>query len=186
MKIAVIGAGIIGVTTAYELAVDGHEVTVFEAGQHFGGHANTVDVTIDGFEVSVPKGTLVIRAAEMLGIQIPRFCDHPLLDPVGACRQCIVEVEGQRKPMASCTITCTEPPTNTASKAARTAIGPTARGPPGCTQAISSSSARSPQQPQGSPINCKYSAYPALAQAKPPLNSILMQASGGLPTRRPA
>ncbi|MEV0368616.1 NADH-quinone oxidoreductase subunit G [Streptomyces sp. NPDC050636] len=67
-----------------------------------------VSLTIDGIEISVPKGTLVIRAAELLGIEIPRFCDHPLLDPVGACRQCIVEVEGQRKPMASCTITCTD------------------------------------------------------------------------------
>ncbi|WP_420035027.1 NADH-quinone oxidoreductase subunit G [Streptomyces sp. cg28] len=67
-----------------------------------------VSLTIDGIEISVPKGTLVIRAAEMLGIEIPRFCDHPLLDPAGACRQCIVEVEGQRKPMASCTITCTD------------------------------------------------------------------------------
>ncbi|MFB7863974.1 NADH-quinone oxidoreductase subunit G [Streptomyces sp. NPDC056069] len=67
-----------------------------------------VTLTIDGVEVSVPKGTLVIRAAEQLGIEIPRFCDHPLLDPAGACRQCIVEVEGQRKPMASCTITCTD------------------------------------------------------------------------------
>ncbi|OIK00072.1 NADH-quinone oxidoreductase subunit G [Streptomyces colonosanans] len=67
-----------------------------------------VTLTIDGAEISVPKGTLVIRAAEQLGIEIPRFCDHPLLDPVGACRQCIVEVEGQRKPMASCTITCTD------------------------------------------------------------------------------
>src|SRR6478735_6376129 len=66
-----------------------------------------VDLTIDGIEVSVPKGTLVIRAAELMGVPIPRFCDHPLLDPVGACRQCLVEVEGQRKPMASCTITCT-------------------------------------------------------------------------------
>ena len=65
-------------------------------------------VTIDGFEIRVPKGTLVIRAAEMLGIQIPRFCDHPLLDPIGACRQCLVEVEGQRKPLASCTTACTE------------------------------------------------------------------------------
>ncbi|WP_405544092.1 NADH-quinone oxidoreductase subunit G [Streptomyces goshikiensis] len=69
---------------------------------------NTVSLTIDGIELSVPKGTLVIRAAEQIGIEIPRFCDHPLLDPVGACRQCIVEVEGQRKPMASCTITCTD------------------------------------------------------------------------------
>jgi NADH-quinone oxidoreductase subunit G len=66
-----------------------------------------VALTIDGNEISVPKGTLVIRAAELMGIQIPRFCDHPLLDPVGACRQCMVEVEGQRKPMASCTIVAT-------------------------------------------------------------------------------
>ena len=66
-----------------------------------------VNLTIDGVEVSVPKGTLVIRAAELIGVQIPRFCDHPLLDPVGACRQCLVEVEGQRKPMASCTTTVT-------------------------------------------------------------------------------
>ena len=65
-------------------------------------------VTIDGFEITVPKGMLVIRAAELLGIQIPRFCDHPLLDPVGACRQCLVEVEGQAKPLASCTTTCTD------------------------------------------------------------------------------
>jgi NADH-quinone oxidoreductase subunit G len=67
-----------------------------------------ITVIIDGFEVSVPKGTLIIRAAEKLGIQIPRFCDHPLLDPVGACRQCLVDVEinGRAfpKPQASCTI----------------------------------------------------------------------------------
>jgi NADH-quinone oxidoreductase subunit G len=69
---------------------------------------DTVSVTIDGFEISVPKGTLVIRAAELLGIQIPRFCDHPLLSPIGACRQCLVDIEGQRKPFASCTTTCTE------------------------------------------------------------------------------
>ncbi|HEY9349867.1 MAG TPA: NADH-quinone oxidoreductase subunit G, partial [Acidothermales bacterium] len=67
-----------------------------------------ITVTIDGFEVAVPKGTLVIRAAELIGIQIPRFCDHPLLEPVGACRQCLVEVEGQRKPIASCTTTVTD------------------------------------------------------------------------------
>ncbi|HEY0485785.1 MAG TPA: NADH-quinone oxidoreductase subunit G [Mycobacteriales bacterium] len=68
----------------------------------------TVTFTIDGIELTVPKGTLVIRAAEQVGIQIPRFCDHPLLDPVGACRQCMVEVEmGGRpmpKPQASCTL----------------------------------------------------------------------------------
>jgi NADH-quinone oxidoreductase subunit G len=66
---------------------------------------NLLTVTVDGFEVRVPKGTLIIRAAEQLGVQIPRFCDHPLLDPIGACRQCLVEVEGQRKPVASCTTT---------------------------------------------------------------------------------
>ncbi|MEU9995959.1 NADH-quinone oxidoreductase subunit G [Streptomyces sp. NPDC050848] len=88
-------------------------MTVTTAGPSGGGSPavppeDLVTLTIDGAEISVPKGTLVIRAAEQLGIEIPRFCDHPLLDPAGACRQCIVEVEGQRKPMASCTITCTD------------------------------------------------------------------------------
>ncbi|MGD6743958.1 NADH-quinone oxidoreductase subunit G [Streptomyces sp. BH106] len=88
-------------------------MTVTTSAPSGGGEAaippeDLVSLTIDGIEISVPKGTLVIRAAEMLGIEIPRFCDHPLLDPAGACRQCIVEVEGQRKPMASCTITCTD------------------------------------------------------------------------------
>ncbi|CAN5378001.1 NADH-quinone oxidoreductase subunit G [soil metagenome] len=73
----------------------------------------SVTLTVDGVEVSVPEGTLVIRAAEQIGVQIPRFCDHPLLDPVGACRQCLVEVampdrDGNLKPMpkpqASCTM----------------------------------------------------------------------------------
>ncbi len=70
-----------------------------------------VTVTIDGRQISVPKGTLLIRAAEQLGISIPRFCDHPLLDPAGACRQCLVEVpdmgngRGMPKPAASCTTT---------------------------------------------------------------------------------
>lgn len=73
----------------------------------------TVTFSIDGIETTVPKGTLVIRAAEQLGIQIPRFCDHPLLAPAGACRQCLVEVwapgrDGNLakmpKPQASCTL----------------------------------------------------------------------------------
>jgi len=67
-----------------------------------------ITCVIDGFEITVPKGTLVIRAAEKLGIQIPRFCDHPLLEPAGACRQCLVDIEinGRAfpKPQASCTI----------------------------------------------------------------------------------
>lgn len=88
--------------------------------------ADLVSLTIDGLPVEVPKGTLIIRAAEEVGIQIPRFCDHPGLDPVGACRQCLVEVwmpgppgpdgtpaeprqmqgpPGRMKPQASCTMT---------------------------------------------------------------------------------
>ena len=67
-----------------------------------------VNVTIDGVDMQVPKGTLVIRAAEQIGVQIPRFCDHPLLEPVAACRACLVEIEGQPKPQPSCAITVTE------------------------------------------------------------------------------
>src|ERR671933_2615696 len=68
----------------------------------------TVKVIIDGQELEVPPGTLVIRAAEQLGTIVPRFCDHRLLAPLGACRQCLVEVEGQRKPLTACTTTVTE------------------------------------------------------------------------------
>ncbi len=70
----------------------------------------TVTLTIDDVEVTVPEGTLVIRAAEQIGVQIPRFCDHPLLDPVGACRQCLVDIPDAGngrpipKPQASCTL----------------------------------------------------------------------------------
>lgn len=73
-----------------------------------------ITLTIDDTEVTVPKGTLIIRAAEQVGIRIPRFCDHPLLNPAGACRQCLVEVAAPDrsgelrpfpKPQASCTMT---------------------------------------------------------------------------------
>jgi len=76
--------------------------------------SDLVTVTIDGVQVSVPKNTLVIRAAEQVGVQIPRFCDHPLLAPVGACRQCLVDIpDGGNgkpipKPQASCTLTVAE------------------------------------------------------------------------------
>ena len=63
-----------------------------------------VTLTVDGKEVTVPAGTLIIRAAEQLGIEVPRFCDHPLLKPAGACRQCYVRVEGQPKLATSCTV----------------------------------------------------------------------------------
>jgi NADH-quinone oxidoreductase subunit G len=73
-----------------------------------------VTLTIDGVQVSVPKDTLVIRAAEQVGVAIPRFCDHPLLAPVGACRQCLVDIpdagngRGFPKPQASCTLPVAE------------------------------------------------------------------------------
>ena len=62
----------------------------------------TVTVIIDGVAIDVPKGTLAIRAAELLGIEIPRFCDHPLLDPVAACRMCLIDVDGMPKPQPAC------------------------------------------------------------------------------------
>ncbi len=76
--------------------------------------SDLVTLTIDGIQVSVPKDTLVIRAAEQVGVQIPRFCDHPLLEPVGACRQCLVDIpdagngRGFPKPQASCTLPVAE------------------------------------------------------------------------------
>ena len=70
--------------------------------------ADLVTLTIDGVETSVPKGTLIIRAAEQLGVAVPRFCDHPLLDPVAACRMCLIEVEGMPKPQPACAVTCSD------------------------------------------------------------------------------
>ncbi len=64
-----------------------------------------VTATIDGISITVPKGTLIIRAAELIGIQIPRFCDHPLLEPVAMCRMCLVEVApGPPKPQPACAV----------------------------------------------------------------------------------
>jgi NADH-quinone oxidoreductase subunit G len=70
--------------------------------------ADLVTVSVDGIEVRVPKGMLVIRVAELMGIEIPRFCDHPLLDPVAACRMCLIEIEGQPKPQPACAIAVTD------------------------------------------------------------------------------
>jgi NADH-quinone oxidoreductase subunit G len=64
-----------------------------------------ITLTIDGKDVTVAKGTLIIRAAEQVGVEIPRFCDHPYLAPAGACRQCYVQIEGQPKLATSCTVT---------------------------------------------------------------------------------
>lgn len=63
-----------------------------------------VQITINKQQIDVPEGTTVLRAAEMAGINIPRLCDHKELTPYGGCRLCIVEVQGIRVPMASCTL----------------------------------------------------------------------------------
>ena len=90
-------------------------VTANSSGQPQAAAPDLVTLTIDDAQVSVPKGTLIIRAAEQLGIAIPRFCDHPALAPAGACRQCLVEVatpgpDGTLRPMpkpqASCAMEC--------------------------------------------------------------------------------
>jgi NADH-quinone oxidoreductase subunit G len=51
-----------------------------------------VTLTIDGTEVSVPRGTLLVDAAKQIGIDVPVFCYHPKLEPAGMCRMCLVEI----------------------------------------------------------------------------------------------
>ncbi len=53
---------------------------------------NMVNLTIDGKPATVPEGTLIVNAAKMIGIDIPVFCYHPKMEPVGMCRQCLVEI----------------------------------------------------------------------------------------------
>jgi len=55
-----------------------------------------VTLTIDDIKITVPAGTLVVDAAKAAGIEIPVFCSHPKLDPLGACRMCLVEFVGPR------------------------------------------------------------------------------------------
>lgn len=62
-----------------------------------------VQVTIDGVTGNVPPGTTILKAAELLGVHIPTLCDHPALEPIGACRICLVEVEKQRVLQPACT-----------------------------------------------------------------------------------
>lgn len=78
-----------------------------------------VTLTIDGQKVTVEEGTYVINAAEAVGIKIPRFCSHKKLDPEANCRICLVDIEGARKLMTSCSTPVTEGMVvNTASEAA--------------------------------------------------------------------
>jgi NADH-quinone oxidoreductase chain G len=63
---------------------------------------DTVRLTIDGIEVTVPKGTLVIEAARRVGVMVPHFCYHPKLKPDANCRMCLVEIEKMPKLQTSC------------------------------------------------------------------------------------
>jgi len=63
----------------------------------------TVTLTIDGFEVTVPEGTSVMRAAMETGIQIPKLCATDMVDAFGSCRLCLVEIDGRRGTPSSCT-----------------------------------------------------------------------------------
>ena len=65
--------------------------------------AETVTLTIDGEQVSVPKGTSVMAAAMSMGTKIPRLCATDSIEPFGSCRLCLVEIEGRRGTPASCT-----------------------------------------------------------------------------------
>jgi formate dehydrogenase major subunit len=62
-----------------------------------------VTLTIDGFEVTVPEGTSVMRAAAEAGIEVPKLCATDSLEAFGSCRLCVVEIEGRRGTPASCT-----------------------------------------------------------------------------------
>jgi NADH-quinone oxidoreductase subunit G len=61
-----------------------------------------VTLSIDGRDVSVPKGTTILQAAEVLGERVPHYCYHPGLSAPAQCRLCLVEVEGMPKLQASC------------------------------------------------------------------------------------
>ena len=63
----------------------------------------TVTITVDGFEVTVPEGTSVMRASAIAGIDIPKLCATDSVEAFGSCRLCVVEIEGRRGTPASCT-----------------------------------------------------------------------------------
>ncbi len=67
----------------------------------------TVNITIDGQQLTVPIGSTVLEAANQAGIDIPTLCHHPALAPIGACRVCLVEVKGQRTLQPACTFAVT-------------------------------------------------------------------------------
>jgi NADH-quinone oxidoreductase subunit G len=87
--------------------------------------AELVKVSIDGVEVQVPKGLGLVETAAAAGVEIPVFCYEPRLGPpIGACRMCLVEVEGMPKLQAGCTMTAQDGlVVKTAAASARAADG---------------------------------------------------------------
>ncbi len=68
-----------------------------------------VNLTIDEHKITVPAGTLIVEAAKTIGIEIPVFCYHHKMDPVGACRLCLVEFSpGPPRPQTACTTPVSE------------------------------------------------------------------------------
>jgi NADH-quinone oxidoreductase subunit G len=67
--------------------------------------SETVKLTIDGHEVSVPKGTTILEAAKTIGTVVPHYCYHPGLSAPAMCRMCLVDVEGAPKPQPACVTT---------------------------------------------------------------------------------
>ena len=67
------------------------------------GNTRTVSLTIDGYPVTVPEGTSLMRAAVEAGIQVPKLCATDSLEPFGSCRLCLVEIDGRKGFPASCT-----------------------------------------------------------------------------------
>src|SRR3954449_4120699 len=65
--------------------------------------ADTVSLTINGQQLSAPKGMLLVEAAKLVGIDIPIFCYEPRLKPVGACRMCLVQIEKLPRLQTACT-----------------------------------------------------------------------------------
>lgn len=77
----------------------------------------TVNITVNDIEIAVPKGELVVEAVKRIGLEVPIFCYHPRMKPVGMCRMCLVEVGTKQpdgtirkmpKPQAACTMPCSE------------------------------------------------------------------------------
>ena len=83
-----------------------HGPTDIDHGTPARTHTDTVSLRIDGYDVTVPKGTSVMRAAIDAGIQVPKLCATDMLEPFGSCRLCLVEVEGRKGYPASCTTPC--------------------------------------------------------------------------------